>query len=400
MRIRLGHQYHQKFPKKYWNKIAFAINYENANNFDNATFSAGVNPTKSVDGYFLSYADGVPLSLLQDSYYGELGHGAQQAFLGYQTYIINPVNENGNNTEYVSNVTPGGNYYQENSVYSNGYNGKLSFNLSSSYKDKIYIGLNLNSHFTNFYRSSNFYERNNNNTTGLNYTVKSLSFDNNLYTYGSGFSFQLGVIGKITKEARLGLSYESPTWYHLSDEFSQGIAATRKNRVDEITDVVNPNIINYYSPYELQTPGKMTFSFANIFGKMGLISLDYAIKDYSNTQFQPSNDSYYRSLNNQMSNTLSFTNEVRVGGEYKIKALSLRGGYRFEQSPYKNGKTIGDLNAISGGLGYNFGAFKMDFAYTHAERSSEQPFFSQGFTDAAYSNTVNNNYTMTLLFEM
>ena len=62
--------------------------------------------------------------------------------------------------------------------------------------------------------------------------------------------------------------------------------------------------------------------------------------------------------------------------------------------------TIGDLNSFSGGLGYNFGMFKLDFAYTNAQRNSQQPFFNQGFTDGANIKTTNNNFTMTLLFEM
>lgn len=384
-----------------WKKISFSINYENTNNFDNSIFSSGVNPTNSVDGYFLSYANGVPLSVLDNSNYGELDNGGQQAFLGYQAYIINPVdNTNPNNSQYVSNITSGGNYYQENGIYTNGYNGKLSFNMATSYQDKLYFGINLNSHFTDFYRSTSFYERNNN-PLGLDYTVKNLRFDNNLYTYGTGFSFQIGIIGKVTTNTRLGLAYESPTWYNLSDEFSQNLAAVSANSGGQLpADVVDPQLVNYYAPYKLQTPSKFTGSFAQIFGKTGLISIDYSIKNYGNTKFQPKNDVYYRGLNSEMNNILSTSGELRIGAEYKIKEWSLRGGYRFEEGPYKNSNTIGDLNSFSGGLGYNFGVFKLDVAYAYAERNSQQGFFTQGFTDGAKINTKNNNVSMTLLFEL
>lgn len=387
-------------PSGDWKKFSFSVNYENANNFDNSVFSAGKNPTNSVDGYFLSYADGVPLDVLDNSSYGELDHGGQQAYLGYQGYVINPVTNLPNNTQYTSNVTPGGNYYQENSIYSNGYNGKLSFNAATSYKDKLYIGVNLNSHFTDFVQSSSFYEYNNNPLT-LEHTVTNLRFDNNLYTYGTGFSFQIGAIAKVTNEIRLGLAYDSPTWYNLSDEFSQKLVAVSANTGGELPpDVVDPQLINYYAPYELDTPSKFTGSFAYIFGKTGLISIDYSIKDYGSTKFQPENDPYYRNVNSEMNNILASSGELRIGAEYKIKAWSLRGGYRFEESPYKDGTTIGDLNSFSGGLGYNFGVFKLDFAYAYGERSSYQGFFNQGFTDGAKINTINNNVSMTLLFEL
>jgi len=387
-------------PTGDWKKFSMAINYENMNNFDNSVFSAGTNPTNSVAKYFVSYANGVPLDVLQNSSYGELDHGGQQAFLGYQGYVINPVTNLPNNTQYTSNVTAGGNYHQENSIYSNGYNGKLSFNAATSYKDKLYIGINLNSHFTDFTQSTSFYEYNNN-PVNTDYTVKNLRFDNNLYTYGTGFSFQIGAIAKVTKEVRLGLAYDSPVWYNLSDEFSQRLVAVSANTINELPpDVVDPNIINYYAPYELDTPGKFTGSFAYVFGKTGLISIDYSIKDYGNTHFRPENDPYYRDVNNQMSNTLATSGELRIGAEYKIKEWSLRGGYRFEESPYKNATTIGDLNSFSGGLGYNFGMFKLDFSYSNAQRNSQQGFFNQGFTDGARINTINNNFSMTLLFEM
>ena len=384
-----------------WKKFSLAVNYDNINNYNNSLFSAGTNPNNSIDNYFLSYADGVPLNILRDSDYGNLDFGAQQGFLGYQGYIINPVDENNpNNTQYTSNVPAGGNYYQENSVITNGYNGKLSFNAATSYKDKLYIGVNLNSHFTDYRKSSSFYEDNSAPLTA-DYTVTRLRFDNDLYTYGTGFSFQLGAIAKVTNEVRLGLAYESSTWYHLTDEFSQSLVVVRSaNNLDDTNDVVNPQITNVYEPYKLQTPSKLTGSFAYVFGKSGLISIDYAMKDYSNTKFKPENDSYFNSVNNYMGSVLDKTNEVRLGAEYKINALSLRAGYRYEQSPYKNKNTMGDLKGYSGGLGYNFGSTKVDLAYSTAERSSQQGFFNQGFTDGANIKTTNNNVSLTLLFEL
>ena len=101
-----------------------------------------------------------------------------------------------------------------------------------------------------------------------------------------------------------------------------------------------------------------------------------------------------------MGSVLDKTNEVRLGAEYKINALSLRAGYRYEQSPYKNSSTIGDLKGYSGGLGYNFGSTKVDLAYAYAERDAQQGFFSQGLTDGPKINSINNIVSLTLLFEL
>lgn len=413
-------------PNNNWKKIAIGASYENTNNFNNSVVSIGTNPTNSIDKYFLQYANysngGTPVpqefvntvnnesisdlyrflgSNLPNGQYPNLsGYSAQQAMLGYQGYIINAADPNNPNSPYATNVPAGGNYYQENEVYTSGYNSKLSFNIATSYKDRIYFGANLNVHITDYRRSSSFYE-DNDNPLEARETISSVRFNNNLYTYGNGFSFQLGAIAKVTDSFRLGLAYESNTWYDLYDEVSQSLYSTRKAiGGQDINAIVNPSIVNVYESYTLQTPGKTTFSAAYVFGKSGLISVDYAIKDYGNTKFKPTNDPGFRGINNDISNQLTNTGELRVGAEYKIKQLSLRGGYRFEGSPYKNGTTIGDLNSYSGGLGYNFGGTKIDLAYSYLERKSNPGFFATGFTDGSNITSKLNNVTMTLLFEL
>jgi long-subunit fatty acid transport protein len=383
-----------------WKKFSLAVNYENVNDFDNSIFSAGVNAKNSIDQYFLSYANGISLGSIKNTSYSRLDNAAQQAFLGYEAFIINPVNDVPNNTQYRSNVTPGGNYYHENSILSIGSNGKVSFNAATSFRDKLYVGVNLNSHFFDYTQSSSFYESNTN-RLGTAETVTSLTFKNDLYAYGTGFSYQIGALAKVTEGLRLGFAYNSATRYTISEEFSQKLTAVSANSSRQLApDVIDPQITNFYEPYKLRTPSKITGSFAYIFGKSGLISIDYSLKDYRNIQFVPRDDSYFKSLNNQMRNTLKSTSEFRIGTEYRIKALSLRGGYRFEQSPFINATTIGNASALSGGLGYSLGSFKVDLSYTTMQRNTQQPFFGQGFTDSARINTVNNNFTMTLLFEL
>ncbi|PKB17835.1 OmpP1/FadL family transporter [Flavobacterium sp. 5] len=422
-----------KNPNNNLKKFSMSINYENTNNYDNSLFSAGTSPINSVANYFLSYANygnngaPVPLELvtrqegesISDLYYylgstlptplnGKYPHlsgfAAQQAMLAYyeQGFIIDAVDLDNPNSNYVSTVRSGGNYHQENSVYSNGYNGKLIFNSAIQYKDFLYIGLNLNSHFTDYVQNTNFYESNNNTPLDLNYEVQSLNFSNSLHTYGSGFSFQLGTIAKLTKDIRVGLSYESPTWYNMTDQLSQRLSSIRSNNTNSLPpDVADPFLINYYAPYDLRTPGSFIGSFAYVFGKTGLFSVDYKYKDYSQTQYNSStNNSYYIGVNNALYNALGSSNEIRIGAEYRIQNLKLRGGYRFEGSPYNDSVTIGDLNSFSGGLGYNFGFIKLDFSYVHAHNTSQEQFFSQGFTERAQINIYKNNYTMTFTFEM
>jgi hypothetical protein len=384
-----------------------AINYENTNNFDNTVFSSGINPTNSIGEYFKYYANrnnGVSLLNLQTQtgesitdlydYLGtRYGFGEQQAFLGYQAFIIDPAsNYTESNRSYVSLVPTGGNYYQENYIKSNGYNGKLSFNASGQYKDKFYFGLNINSRFIDYTQNTSFKESNSSGLPG----IQSVQFDNELTTYGNGISIQLGAIAKLNKQVRVGLAYESPTWYEISDRLSQGISSKSFNVSREV--IVNPRVVNVYLPYQLITPGKWTGSFGYIYKKSGLLSIDYSFKDYGNLSFSPNSD--YRDLNSEINNKLGVATELRIGGEYRIKALSLRAGYRTEKSPYKNQTTIGNLNGYSAGLGYNFGGTKLDITYSHSKRDFQNQFFNVGMKDYSNINSVMNNIIISMTFEL
>ncbi len=388
--------------KSNWKKFALSVNYENTGNFNNDVFSAGTN-NNSLGNYFTSYANanqsGIQLGFIENNNYDELNFADQQAWLGYEGYVINPeFPSDPSNTNYFNGVRSGGKYYQENTFESRGYNGKLNFNIAGQYKDWLSVGMNLNSHFTDYRQSTSFFESNNNPTT-IDPMVKEIRFDNEIHTFGSGFSLQFGAIAKINKQFRVGLTYDSPTWYELNDELTQSLVTVRTVNVGVLPrDVVDPKVINIYEPYQLKTPSKWTASGSYIFAKKGLISLDVATKDFSDISFGPNNQ--FTRVKDQVNILLDRTFEYRLGGEYRIKNFSLRGGYRFEQSPYKNKKTIGDLYGISTGLGYNWGETKLDVSYAYSKRNMQNQFFSQGLTDFSSTTAINSNVTFTLVFEL
>ncbi|RAR47302.1 OmpP1/FadL family transporter [Flavobacterium lacus] len=385
-------------PSSGWNKFSLVLNYENNSNFDNQIFTRGVNPTNSIDSYFLRFANGLPneggifLDVLETAFLEDLNFIDQQALFGYNAYMFNPVENIPNNTSYVSNVPSNSSYYQENYTVATGYNGKLTGNIATSYKDKLFIGLNLNTHFTDLTNTISIFESyDRNQTTGL----RSVQFDTETYTFGSGFSFSLGAIGKITESLRVGLSYESPTWYNLRDEVRQRTITYCNDCASNSNPIIfDPNLIVVFDSYKLQTPSKVTGSLAYIFDKKALISIDYAVKDYRNITFRPRNDDGLESINNFMSANLDTAAEIRVGGEFKHKEWSFRAGYRFEESPYKVNTAIGDLSGVSGGLGYDFGVSRLDLAYAYSRRKMDFDLISSGLSDASRLTAINNNITL------
>ncbi len=353
-------------PNSNWKKFTLGFAYDKTADYNNNWVSSGTND-RSIDNYFLSYADGKRLediSAFPDESFAEayrnigqargLGFGHQQAFLGFESFIIDPFEDIDDNTQYFSNIAPGS-FNQQNALNSRGYNGKFSFNFASQYKDKLYLGANLNTHFINYERTTFFTETNSNPGS----LVNTVNFENNLFTTGAGFSFQLGSILKLTDGMRLGVSYDSPTWFRINEETSQAIRTVRNENGSNVALTIDPRIINIYDAYSLKTPGRLTASLAYVIGLQGLISLDYSRKNYGNTEFRPTSDALFRIQNELISQNLTVSNTLRVGGEYRIKQVSLRGGYRFEESPYTDKTAMSDLNAVSFGLGYNFGNLKV-----------------------------------------
>jgi hypothetical protein len=380
--------------KSDWKKFAIALNYENANNFRNSTIIAGVNPNNSIGNYFVNNAQGIQLGILRNIDFTELNFQEQQAFLGYETFIFDPVNNNNNNTAYFSNVPNGGNYFQENKSVTDGLNGKFTINTSAAYQDKLFFGLNLNYNTVDLRKTSLLYENNNNSLNDVGSTITEIFFENDLRTYGFGLSLDLGIIAMPIKNLRLGLSYSSPTWYRLRDELTQGVITRSVNNELNIPrpTSLQPTIV--YLPYRIQTPSRYTGSAAYIFGKKGLLSVDVSSKNYADTRIKPKNDLSYFEINSFMDTQLQNAIDLRLGGEYRIKQTSLRGGYRFEQSPFKNNDLFGDLTGFSLGAGYSFNEHRIDLAFSHDYRRISSGLISSGMNDLARVSQNNNTVTI------
>ena len=382
-------------------KVTIGLGYHSNARFNDRYFSSGISD-QSATSYFLDHANygfnggSVPLSLVQtmeNESIGDLydhlnsipnGFSAQQAMLAYQGYLINDANGG-----YVLNGN-GSNFYQENETYITGFNNQLTGNVGFDFNKKLYLGVNLNLHFVDYMTSTAIYEENISATDGY----KELLFNNNSYTYGSGFSFNLGGIYKATEEFRIGASYQSPTWMGLQDEFSQSLQTNIIENGSNTVYNVNPNLITLYNKYNVKNPGSFTGSLAYVFGTNGLLSFDYTRKDYSALEYGKGS-AEFTSINNYYKDNLQATNEYRIGGEYRLDRVSLRAGFRHVDSPYKNKDLLGDVKSYSAGIGYSFGAARLDLGYMFWKQDSQQNIISSGIVPTANLQSNNHNITLT-----
>jgi hypothetical protein len=383
-------------PNATMSKFTIGLNYESTKNLRNDMYFSGNSPMNNtgLGDYFLQIANhggrnGEPIGMNvvdqgntnhTDGYINagyQNGYNGQQAYLAYQAGLINPLN---NSDGYEKNFD--GRSAQARAISTTGYTGQFSGNFAVELNERFYIGTNLNLHVVDYTQNSSSLETFNSQPPTQNNNdlppVTSAVFNNYLYTYGTGFSFDIGAIAKITDYLRAGLTYHSPTWYTLNDELTQSL---NTSFTDGERGGVYPNVVNLYDRYNLRTPSKYTGSLAYIFGERGLISVDYSLQDYSKNEFRPKYDDAYNMLNQSFKNNMKTAGELRIGAEYRIKQISIRGGYRYEESPYKDVKLAGDLNSFSAGIGYDFGGSRLDLSYSYATRSYKRGLLDTSFMD-------------------
>ena len=363
-------------------KLTFAYNYQNDHNFNSKFNARGINQNRGIDDYFLSFANGVPfreIKTYEDEdipqsyrYLGENnGFFSQQAFLGYQSYVIDPVTIDDSNTQYVSNSNPDERPVNHDFfVTQSGKNSRHTFSFAAQYKKNLYLGFNLNSHQSRFTRIDNLIENDYGGTSSFDYT----EFENDLLTIGEGFSFQFGAIYK-SKNLRFGLSYHSPVWYQMTDELLQKVITNKTNG----RDTIDPGIINIFE-YNISTPSRYSGGLAYIFGSKGLISVQYDLVNYQKASFDVGGGDINFINQNELINTkLKSAGTLKIGGEYRLGRLSLRGGY-FNQEGINN--TSVDLSkGTSFGLGYDFGGSALNFALSNLVFERSESMYQNGLTD-------------------
>ena len=293
----------------------------------------------------------------------------------------------------------------EEQRFFNNYTGEINemnFAFSSMYKDKLYLGAALNFYDLNFSQVSTLVE--------FNRDVDGNTLDAKLYqenfTTGDGISLNAGFIYKVNKNFRFGLSYQTPTLFTElleesnivdNDGFMGDTEITVSNDTRSYANTSGGNFPSQRFIYRLKTPSKLTASAAFVFGKNGLLSIDYSNKKYQNIKLSSAD---FSNENQFFQNELRNTHSFNVGSEWRFERFSIRGGYKFEQSPDAQALASDNLKGYSFGGGYNFGNFKLDFAYSDNNRTAPYNFYSGFNVNSANLRTNNRFFTSTVTINL
>lgn len=286
----------------------------------------------------------------------------------YDSFLIN--SDANDATLYVPNTST--NSKQNQSLDRSGGSSNVDFSLGANISNTLFVGLNLG--LSSFKYASiektkelGLYSYNN---TNFDYDV---DYYRNFDTEGSGINLKLGMILRPISALRIGLSFESPTWFTVVDNYSEQL----QNNIDNISGTDN-----YAFDYELRTPAKLNTGISYFFGNKGFLTADIGFVDYSTIKFtstdSPTNFSTNTGINQNFKNTINYS----IGGEFKIQPdFSIRLGYQFQGNPYKNlNDSDFEIDAYTAGFGYKFGPYYIDMALVNSDNN------------LYYSNyTLNNN---------
>lgn len=376
----------------------FGISYNKLKDFNRTLRIHGQNRTNSL-------LDKVAGSLgdVQPSMLGDL------PYLAYETYLINHLPGIG----YESILGPGERLDNDMYFEEDGGIGVWDITLGGNWDHYLYVGGSIGIQNIHYELMSSYWESPVSNS--FEYDLR-----NAIVTDGTGVNAKIGVIIRPFAGFRFGFAMHSPTYYYLTDAFASSLYSDLYGGsfVPVSSEGAHDAAFSEnYADYQLSTPGKLLYSVAYMFGKRGLLSLDWEVIDYNSTQLRSESGFPYDETNDEIAAHTRAISNLRLGGEFRIsETVSLRAGGAWYQSPYRDSQaaanteivTVGttphysmgqELYYMTGGVGYRTGSFFLDAALVH--QTAKEQFFnyydgSNDHNDAKYANVKTNKLNVVL----
>lgn len=276
---------------------------------------------------------------------------------------------------------------QRQSYSSSGGRGIFGFDLGFSFNDRWHIGGALEVPTLNYSTEEVYSESNYDNGSG----ITSMTWTNQYTARATGFQMKIGAIFTPEEFGRFSLYFHSPTYWGMEQTGETMIEASGPST--QLPSSFLP--FNDYF-WRLKTSMKAGAGYAYVFGKNGLISVDYSFQDLTGS------DAYHRYnvgeldyINEDVQSELQAWHDIRVGGEWRLDKIFLRAGYHMTTSPFKSASPTS--SQYSGGIGYKENRWGVDFAYSLRRRSNEFYLYSPAYTQVI-NREMNDHFFITTLY--
>ncbi|MDR3704556.1 MAG: hypothetical protein P4L28_01450 [Paludibacteraceae bacterium] len=402
----------------------FAFSFNKIKNFDRNVYVKGGQQTSSLTNYMAGLSSGLSGGTVStnNNSFNNTNVVPWLSILGNETYLIN--SGTGSDTTKWSGTNTGGYVRPTYSLSEEGYINEWSLSYAANISNKLYLGAYLGILDLNYDATTRYTE--DFATSGNGFTLV-----NNYHTDGTGINLKVGAIYRPTSSLRLGLSIATPNFLSLTSRSYASISSSTDSAAS--ASISTPKTS---SDYEVQGPVQYNLSAAYTFGKLGLVSVDYGLADYSGIKLHDNNgnSSSFIAENQGASNYLKNVQTLRVGAEFKVDdQFSIRGGYALVTSATKDdalkllrwnttttdpGFLLDDkTNYYSLGFGYrNSNGWFIDFAYqlkvckqnyyaygtttdsslSDYNASDRYAYATSNLLEPAKITTKNNNFILTL----
>ena len=372
----------------------FGYAYNQNNSFNEDIGITGINSTSSMADYWAESSNGL--------HFNNLGKAQGMA---YDAWLIDTITGSGR-----INPTTGNFGYDYASIFSfygeqpstygqslrriitnSGTAGEHSFSLGSNFNNNLFAGVTLTYARFNYQGHYEHFETDpNDNVPDFN----SLSYVNHLDATGSGFNAKVGIIYLPVEFIRLGAAVHTPTIYRVQEYYYEDLSSSFD---DGERFEISPDPFRF--DYRVTTPWRFLAGAALQIEKSATLSFDYEFVDYGSSKFSRASDGYqYEDENADIQDIYKGAHNIRIGGEYRLGGLYLRGGYGMYGKAFSESEANSDTfqRTIAGGLGFRSSSFYIDLGFSNL--SSSQTYFMYWDADPAIIEKNRSSYIITLGF--
>ena len=397
----------------------FSFTYNRLKDFHRQT-SVAANGTPSMTNMIADFSNGFyPSEIHEDNLYAPY-----MSILGYEGYLMDPMSgaDSMLYTPYAYNANRMA-YKSEESGRIDEYN----FSYAANVGHYLYIGAGVGMQTLDYQLISNSGEMYDN---GASATLRNV-----FNTSGIGWNLRLGLIVRPIAWMRIGASFQSPTWYSVTDNYYAKITGEGTSADYAMVEYSTPSS---RSRYGFNSPLKAQASIGFVIGKVALVNVDYLYTHNVGMKFKGENSDYlfaepeFVYENQEIKNYSLSTHTLKAGAEFRIASqFSFRAGFAYRTPNLADNATRTLLdNTIrtdmevfvdkgmiyaSGGFGYRYNGFGIDLTYAYSQQNQAFSPFQQGAellgngyygvknpqpqTHLANIKTMHHNVVMTILYK-
>lgn len=372
--------------------VSFAYSYNKTNDFNARALIEGTSESSSIADYWASKANGYST--------GELAGNTADGFMAYDTWLIDTLS--GSYDQYASVFSA---YGESDYVYgqatkrvidNKGYSAEHTLAFSANIGDKLYLGASIG--ITSFSYTGH-YQHSETDEAGTIFDFVNLTYIDHFEADGDGLNVKIGAILRPIEALKLGLSFSSPTVYNVNEYYYANLTAHYDGDLGGTGTTYEANRDGAYYSYKLKTPARINTGIALQLGTSAILSADYEFIDYSNATMSKGADGYeFNAENEDIKAELKNAQNLRLGAEYRLGALYMRGGYRHYGSAFRKGSLNEDrdYSGYSVGLGYRQKSFYLDFAYSALMTSEQYMMYPDSYLDPVTMESDRKTFTATL----